>query len=420
MKIKKILLYSVVRFIGDIFVAMLIIVFVVQNYSAHGDLAGAESFPSDANGTASSYPYTKTFTISAYYSPLPCQSFYTTGSYDGDIRLNGGGVRGADGTAVYPGMIAAPKSYAFGTKMDIPGVGIVSVHDRGGAIVASNTEGRYDRLDVWMGYGDVGLRRALNWGKRNLDVIVHGSNESLQDQIILAGYTPDESAANSCTSTPNVPQIVTPTVKPVVVSTASVVVEKEKVAEDIVTTTPGLLKDLSPGDSGEDVTALQKELKKMNYFRTSISGYYGPVTEHAIFKFQQSQRLAGDKNSLGAGVFGPKTRDRLNEIVVSRNFTTIKVAEASNNYKQSLVADKVKIISTELAMGSVGQEVSDLQKFLKTRGYFEGAIITDYFGPVTQKAVLDFQISNNLIKSQYDTGAGRVGPSTLEFINNLG
>ena len=44
--------------------------------------------------------YTKTFTISAYYSPLPDQSRYVTGSYEGDIRLNGSGVRSADGTAL--------------------------------------------------------------------------------------------------------------------------------------------------------------------------------------------------------------------------------------------------------------------------------------------------------------------------------
>ncbi|MBU0668223.1 hypothetical protein KJ951_03160, partial [Patescibacteria group bacterium] len=48
--------------------------------------------------------YTRTYIISAYYSPLPGQLKYVTGSYQGDIRLNGGGVHGADGTPVYPGM----------------------------------------------------------------------------------------------------------------------------------------------------------------------------------------------------------------------------------------------------------------------------------------------------------------------------
>lgn len=101
----------------------------------------------------------QTFTITAYYSPLPCQEYYVTGSYEGDKRLNGNGTHGADGTPVYPGMIAAPKSYAFGTKLHVPGVGNVAVHDRGGAIVTSGSQGQaYDRLDIWMGYGDKGLK----------------------------------------------------------------------------------------------------------------------------------------------------------------------------------------------------------------------------------------------------------------------
>ena len=54
--------------------------------------------------------YVETFIISAYYSPVVEQMKYVTGSYEGDIYLNGGGVHGADGTPVYPGMIAAPKN----------------------------------------------------------------------------------------------------------------------------------------------------------------------------------------------------------------------------------------------------------------------------------------------------------------------
>ena len=48
---------------------------------------------------------------------LPGQSRYLRGSYEKDIRLNGRGVAGADGTGVYDGMLAAPKTYAFGTKI---------------------------------------------------------------------------------------------------------------------------------------------------------------------------------------------------------------------------------------------------------------------------------------------------------------
>ena len=138
--------------------------------------------------------YTKTFIVSAYYSPLPCQERYVTGSLQGDIWLNGSGVRSADNTPVFPGMVAAPKTYAFGTKMFIPGIGMASVHDRGGAIVHAGERGQeFDRLDVWMGYGDKGLERALNWGKRTVDVTVYGVDSSIQTEVQLGTY--DESEA---------------------------------------------------------------------------------------------------------------------------------------------------------------------------------------------------------------------------------
>ena len=37
--------------------------------------------------------------------------------------------------------------------MQIPGIGFVAVHDRGGAI-------KNNRLDIWMGEGEEGLSRA--------------------------------------------------------------------------------------------------------------------------------------------------------------------------------------------------------------------------------------------------------------------
>lgn len=64
----------------------------------------------------------KNFTITAYYSPLPDQCCYVRGSFEADKVLNGAGIHGADGTNVYPGMIAAPASYPFGTRVELPGM----------------------------------------------------------------------------------------------------------------------------------------------------------------------------------------------------------------------------------------------------------------------------------------------------------
>jgi len=92
------------------------------------------------------------FIVTAYYSPLPDQSFYLKGSYEADIRLNGNGTHGASGKEVYPGMLAGPKTYAFGTQVYLEGLGIGTIDDRGGAIVSSGSRGYdADRLDIWMG-----------------------------------------------------------------------------------------------------------------------------------------------------------------------------------------------------------------------------------------------------------------------------
>lgn len=95
---------------------------------------------------------TKEFVVTAYYSPLPGQSFYLKGNLEAEILLNGNGTNGASGKPVFAGMIAAPKTYDFGTRIDFQGLGVGIVEDRGGAIVKAGERGyTSDRIDIWMG-----------------------------------------------------------------------------------------------------------------------------------------------------------------------------------------------------------------------------------------------------------------------------
>lgn len=314
---------SVLKFwqkvLGDLLIVFVTALFISPFTAHHGVLAEADEFDflnkeldEDVEDSLS-YPYEATFVISAYYSPLPCQNKYVTGSYEGDIRLNGGGRRGADGTPVFPGMIAAPRTYDFGTKIYIPGVGITEVHDRGGAIVSAGNKGQsYDRLDIWMGYGDKGLQRALSWGKRTITSTVYGPNSDVEVEIALDGYSSDEANASDCSSvqmsSPGFTDL--PNVKP----------NSEKPKNEFGG-------GLSIGMSGNEVFALQTELTKLNFFKGPITGFYGELTEHSVFKFQQSQGLVDDENVAGAGVFGPRTKDRLNEIVAARNYRNMTVGQ---------------------------------------------------------------------------------------------
>lgn len=109
------------------------------------------------------------FYVTAYYSPLPGQSRYTTGTYWGDVRLNGEWKHTASGKWVFAWLLAAPRNYDFGTKIELEWIWVGSVEDRWGAIVNAGERGHdYDRIDIWMWYGDEWLARALKWGKRKV------------------------------------------------------------------------------------------------------------------------------------------------------------------------------------------------------------------------------------------------------------
>lgn len=525
--------------------------------------------------------YVQTFTISAYYSPLPGQTRYATGSYEGDIRLNGSGVRSADGTPVYPGMIAAPPKYPFGTKMNIPGVGTVSVHDRGGAIVAAGQRGQaYDRLDVWMGYGDTGLTRALNWGKRNVNVTVYGINPSIKENVYLEGFTQAEKFIRNIVVEQKIfktdlwhgqsgdkvkelqnyladlgyykgkidgyygdevyKAIIKFQIDEGIVENAEEfgagyfgpqtrakiegVIEKRRkeqlprynlgkddTGEEVKKLQKALLdlgydvdinglydektieavfkfqqnneivdyeddpgagyfgprtfmvlsqrltekhnikpdtqerkivqasfdafnRDLQMGDSGEDVRRLQEELRNLNLFKTTSTGYYGQVTQHAVFKFQQRQEILSDYQETGAGVFGPQTRDTMNSLLGYRANTRELIASKTASYEEKTtmlaqdtkvetepvqVSDDANIFEEDLMYGSRSQMVAKLQNTLKNLGYFTGAITTDYFGDITRDSVIAFQIDNNIISSPNDMNAGVLEANTRKALNAL-
>lgn len=120
------------------------------------------------------------FYVTAYYSPLPWQEKYLRGDYEAEIRLNWKWVRWASWKEVFPWMIAAPRNYAFWTKIYLEWVWVWSVEDRWGAIVNSwERWHEYDRLDIWMWYGDEWLQRALKWWTRKVKWKVLEWNQSV-------------------------------------------------------------------------------------------------------------------------------------------------------------------------------------------------------------------------------------------------
>ncbi len=138
----------------------------------------AEELPYLLRDTAvrmsSSKPFEQDVIVTAYYSPLPRQCAYVMGDLASDIYLNGRGTNGADGTPVYPGMAAAPPTYPFGTRLVLPGIGSFTVHDRGSAIQeGTGASLQVHRLDLWVGTGEEGLSRALEFGVQRMRAVVY-------------------------------------------------------------------------------------------------------------------------------------------------------------------------------------------------------------------------------------------------------
>jgi peptidoglycan hydrolase-like protein with peptidoglycan-binding domain/3D (Asp-Asp-Asp) domain-containing protein len=336
------------------------------------------------------YPYTQTFKISAYYSPCEGQSRYATGSYDGDIRLNGRGTNGADGTEVYPGMIAAPKTYAFGTKMSIPGVGVVAVHDRGGAIVPAGERGQdYDRLDLWMGWCDEGLDRALSWGLKTLDVTVYGVDASIEEQVYLEEFTYVESIVKN------------------------VVLSPQLFANDIWYLS-----------SGDDVTELQEYLQDLGYYSGEITGFYGDETRDAVLNFQLDHGVISSEDDLGAGHMGVNTRKTLDQ-VIEEYLEQKSKAEAHLLEKGRLLLDDYsdlnrnqETFSRDLYLGLTGSDVTRLQSELSDLGFLRRDT-TGVYDEVTQHAVFKMQQKAGIVASVDSPGAGICGPQTRSYLNDL-
>ncbi|MEK9132351.1 MAG: peptidoglycan-binding protein [Patescibacteria group bacterium] len=407
----------------------------------------------------SAFPYVKEFVISSYYTPLPGQAHYVTGSYEGDVRLNGEGVHSADGSLVYPGMAAAPKIYPFGTKMEIPGFGIVAVHDRGGAIKGS-------RLDIWVGSGEEGLRKALYWGMRTLPVTVYGIDESKKESVNIEGmplanisevplstnyFRADLSLGDDGDNVRELKRFLTKLgylgdthespiyfgedtkkalirfqVEEKVIpnesdtgvgnfgprsrATLESILARRKNSE-INSLTQSTLKK---GDTGDSVKSMQELLSQYGY-AAEVSGNFTDNTFDALVRFQLDFGVITGKTQVGAGFYGPKTRTAFVDLITDAYTPENLFAPA----KEESTVEQIKLtFMKELKFKDKGAEVATLQEELK-RLHFLGLEPTGYFGKTTEHAVFKFQQAFNIVKDEKTPGSGLVGPKTMDALNDI-
>ncbi|MBU0578208.1 peptidoglycan-binding protein [Patescibacteria group bacterium] len=332
------------------------------------------SFASNVSATSGQK---RKFLVTGYYSPLPNQSFYVRGSYEADVRLNGRGTNGADGTQVYTGMLAAPRTYPFGTRISLPGLGVGEVHDRGGAILAGAD---YDRIDVWMGHGEEGLARALNWGARVVEGEIYWTAHQIEPGLSfswidsgLPASMVDRMRANT--------------------------LQNPAVFNKPVTTT-----------NTTDVKELQEALTTLGFYSGPVTGTYGPLTTQAVLEFQLAENVIPNENAGGAGNFGPKTSARLQEMLEGYNNEVLKE-------RDRLEGNRL-LLAVGLGKNSEGEDVVALQRMLWELGYYDGELNGEY-DSATIDAVFEFQKTHGILNSEWDSGAGYFGKQTYAALTEV-
>ena len=163
------------------------------------------------------------------------------------------------------------------------------------------------------------------------------------------------------------------------------------------------------------VAEAQRVLRFLGFYKGRTDGEYESVKE-AILAFQNAHGLAGGWESPGEGLIGPLTGERLrgewNRILVER------LADDWGDYQDigEHIVDEGLVMDQFLEEGHYGDQVRALQRLLTMKGFFAEEEINGSFGPMTAGAVAEYQVANDLVRSETSHGAGRVGPSTLRHM----
>lgn len=157
---------------------------------------------------------------------------------------------------------------------------------------------------------------------------------------------------------------------------------------------------LAPGMRHQDVKELQDVLKQKGFFTYHTStGFYGDYTKQAVERFQQANQLAK------TGVVDNATLRALTKPTgtptqqTSNHQPTVPTQPAPNQQQttpsQPAPNQQPATQQPTLKVGSRGQAVTNLQNALKQAGVFH-TNPTGYYGPITEKAIRDFQTRNGL------------------------
>lgn len=145
-----------------------------------------------------------------------------------------------------------------------------------------------------------------------------------------------------------------------------------------------LTKRLYIGSSDNEVKILQEFLRQDPeiYPEGLVTGYYGPLTEKAVKKFQEKNGIES------VGIVGPKTLARINEVIEEKKITICHIAPDNPEKKQTITISK-SALEEHMAHGD------------KT-GTCEGETIS----VPTQKPILETPVCVQVITPAKDSATG--------------
>ncbi len=363
----------------------------------------------------------KYFRVTAYYSPLPDQKYYLRWNYKKEIRMNWKWIRWASWKEVFSGMIAAPKKYKFWTKIYLEWLGVWEVSDRWWAIVeAWKRNFKHDRLDIWVWYGDEGLRRAMYWWNRVIKwkIINEKENISIDYNNIKSPYwtihklsQKTENIKNKWKS--NINSIKkTSKIEPIKQkSEFEIFLEKElKIFEKKISTE-------------KQVALIQESLSDMDMYSWKISWKYKDIID-TIYYYQIDKKLIKNKYDKAAWYFGPKTRQNLKEdykeylIKEKENVEKLEQFEKDIENLKIKVEKKADIYMKQIwraKFWDISNGVRNLQKVLKKLWYFSHKD-TAIFWEKTRKAIISYQLENKVISKVGEIWTWYFWPKTRESL----
>lgn len=149
------------------------------------------------------------------------------------------------------------------------------------------------------------------------------------------------------------------------------------------------------GDKDMEIEHLQQLLiKEEVYPERLVTGYFGPLTEAALFRFQEKYNLPN------TGEVSPYTRAKLNVIAQTQVRPIAPVHSI--------------VLESDVELGNTGEAVTRLQKYLVREGSYERGLITGYFGTLTHEAVKIFQSKHHI-----QPVSGYVGEKTRHVMETL-